>query len=425
MKKHIPKILLIYLFLQPFLDVVAGLSTIVKIPNIIGIAFRFSFLIFCSIYLFFISKEHKKENRIYLVVLAIYLSIFMIYTVITKDINVFMYEAQNTLNAFYFPIVFVAIYQIIKEYNIKIKAKQLFILFSIYAGFVFFPSILNIGLDSYAISKTGSTGWFNSANSISSILSLLLPFTIIYLKNNKVHPIIIILTTLITIYVFFTIGTKVPILCCGIVIGVNIIYYLLHLYKSKKIKQIITIICMLLISIGITFIYIPKSSFYKNIKIHMNYLKIDSPIEVFSDPYLLDHFIFSQRLTFLNNTHQNYIKENTLTKIIGIGYIENYGTDEVNTKTIEMDYFDVFYRHGIIGFILFFLPILYYLKKKHSKIKDSFTKLNIITPVIIIFVLALFSGHIFVAPATSIIVAIILILYDQNNLEEHSINKTI
>jgi len=321
--------------------------------------------------------------------------------------------------------VFVAIYQIIKEYNIKIKAKQLFILFSIYAGFVFFPSILNIGLDSYAISKTGSTGWFNSANSISSILSLLLPFTIIYLKNNKVHPIIIILTTLITIYVFFTIGTKVPILCCGIVIGVNIIYYLLHLYKSKKIKQIITIICMLLISIGITFIYIPKSSFYKNIKIHMNYLKIDSPIEVFSDPYLLDHFIFSQRLTFLNNTHQNYIKENTLTKIIGIGYIENYGTDEVNTKTIEMDYFDVFYRHGIIGFILFFLPILYYLKKKHSKIKDSFTKLNIITPVIIIFVLALFSGHIFVAPATSIIVEIILILYDQNNLEEHSINKTI
>ena len=422
MKKYISKILFIYLLLQPFLDVVAGLGTILEIPNIIGITIRLTFLLFCGIYLFFYADEHKKKNRIYLFLLTLYLVIFSVHTVLSKDISVIIYELQNTMNAFYFPITFVAIYQMIKEYEIKINIKHIVTLFSIYLLFVFIPTIADIGLDSYAVSKTGSTGWFNSANSISSILSLLLPFIFIYLKNNKVNPIITIIGALIILFVFFTIGTKVPILCILIIITFNIIYYLIYLFKSRKIKQIITILSIILISLVAITIYLPKTSFYKNIQIHMEFLEIDSPFEVFNDTYLLDHFIFSQRLTFLEKTNNNYMKKPITSKIIGIGYIENYGTDDVNLKTIEMDYFDVFYRHGIIGFILFFLPLIYYFKNKKNIINDKYTKLNILISVILIFVLAFFSGHIFLAPATSIIVTMILIIYDQNILKE-TINK--
>ena len=418
MKKYIPKLLLIFFLLQPFLDIAAGIATILKLPNIIGITIRFSFLIFCFIYLFFIANNYKKKNKIYIISIISYLFIFTTYTFIKKDFSVLLYELQNTMNAFYFPITFITIYQIIEQYNIKVKTKQLFILFSIYIFFVLFPSIFNIGLESYAISKTGSTGWFNSANSISSILSLLLPFIIIYFKNNKLNALIPIIAIIATVYVFFTIGTKVPILCSLIIVGFNILYYFIYLYKSKKLKQLISIIFVTIIGIIMTMIYIPKTSFYKNIQIHMNFLEISSPFEVLKDPYLLDHFIFSQRLTFLKETHNNYINEDLMTKFIGIGYIENYGTDNINTKTIEMDYFDIFYRHGIIGFILFFLPIIHYLKNKHNKIKNNFTKLNIILSVSLIFVLAFFSGHIFVAPATSIIVTLILIIYDKNNIVE-------
>ena len=87
MKKYIPKILFIYLLLQPFLDVVAGLGTIFKIPNIIGITVRLTFLIYCGLYLFFYTKEHKKQNRIYLSLLTVYLITFSIYTIITKDFS--------------------------------------------------------------------------------------------------------------------------------------------------------------------------------------------------------------------------------------------------------------------------------------------------------------------------------------------------
>ena len=425
MKKYIPKIIFIYLLLQPFLDVVAGLGTIFKIPNVIGITVRLTFLLYCGIYLFFYTKEHKKKNRIYLLLLTTYLITFSIYTIITKDFNSIIYELQNTMNAFYFPITFVAIYQMIKEYKIEINIKHIATLFSIYLLFVFVPTIFNIGLDSYAISKTGSTGWFNSANSISSILSLLLPFLLVYLKNNKINPVITIIGLIIILYVLFSIGTKVPILCMLIIITLNIIYYIIYLFKSKKVKKIITISALLLVSLFTIILYIPKTSFYKNIEIHMDFLEIDSPLEVFSDTYLLDHFIFSQRLTFLKETHNNYIKSPIISKIIGIGYIENYGTDDVNLKTIEMDYFDIFYRHGIIGFILFFLPLIYYLKNKKTNITNKYTKLNILTSVSLIFILAFFSGHIFLAPATSIIVIMILIIYDQNNLQETIIKKNI
>lgn len=425
MKKYGPKILIIYLLLQPFLDVIAGLSNMISMPNIIGIIVRFSFLIFCGIYLFFFTDNYKKKNRIYLILIILYLIAFTIYTITTKDLNVIMYELQNTMNAFYFPITFIAIYQMIKEYNIEIKSSHIVTLFSIYLLFVFIPTITGIGLDSYEISKTGSTGWFNSANSISSILSLLFPFLLIYLKNNKTNPILIIIGALIILYVFATIGTKVPILSIAIIIVFNVLYYLIYLFKSKKVKQIIAICCLILISLTAIITYLPRTSFYKNIQIHMDYLEISSPLEVFSDTYLLDHFIFSQRLTFLSRTHNNYMKETLPAKIIGIGYIENYATDEINTKTIEMDYFDIFYRHGIIGFILFFLPLIYYFKNFKQKIKNKYTKLNISISVILIFVLAFFSGHIFVAPATSIIVIMILIMYDQNNLVETTKSKNI
>ena len=38
------------------------------------------------------------------------------------------------------------------------------------------------------------------------------------------------------------------------------------------------------------------------------------------------------------------------------------GEFKENIETTEIDYFDLFYRHGIIGFIIFIIPIIYVLK---------------------------------------------------------------
>ena len=75
-----------------------------------------------------------------------------------------------------------------------------------------------------------------------------------------------------------------------------------------------------------------------------------------------------------------------------------------------MDYFDIFYNHGIIGFLIFFGITLYVLWKVLRKEKtlnfDSY--MTFISLLLIIF-LSFFTGHIITAPAVSLI-AIILIL---------------
>ena len=160
----------------------------------------------------------------------------------------------------------------------------------------------------------------------------------------------------------------------------------------------------------------PKSSFYKNIQIHFNYLEKQN-VKILSKEFL-DHFIFSQRLTFEEATRKNYNKSQTLEKIFGIGYIENYATDEANIKVIEIDYFDIFYREGIIGFILFFIPVINIIYKIIKRVKLTFKGINELTTILLIILLALFQGHIFLTPAISIYVALILIL---NCLKEEKI----
>ena len=73
----------------------------------------------------------------------------------------------------------------------------------------------------------------------------------------------------------------------------------------------------------------------------------------------------------------------------------------------------------MLGFIIFFLPIVYVLKdiiKNKNKI-DKY-KLNIILCIDLIFILALFHGHILVTPSNSIYVALILSLEKNKKIKD-------
>lgn len=406
--KNINKVLFYYLLAQPFLDVIAGIFTMFDIKNVIGISARLIFFILCSYYLFFMSK--KNISKYFLCITYIYLIMFTLNIAISKDISTLYYELQNTLNAFYFPVTFLALFEIIPRYKIRYSIKQIICLLGIYILFVFIPTITHTNLNSYEISKVGSAGWFYSTNSISAIICIMIPFLLIYIKENKNKFYFWIPYILITLYSIFTLGTKVPILGIGLIIICNIIYILISFIKKKRYIPIIITFLILCSTMVVAINIVPKTSFYKNIKIHMNYLEISSPLDALKNPYLIDHFIFSQRLTFFKHTAISYNNSNIIDKLIGIGYIEGYATDNVNTKTIEMDYFDIFYRHGILGFIIYFTPLFIYLKERKKINYDTYTNLNINLSICFIFILAFFSGHIFIAPATSIIVSIIFVL---------------
>lgn len=404
------KLFLIFLYLQPILDVTAGILLHFNYSVTISSIIRFIFMFLCIIYLLFFIKN-KKVN-IYLLILFIYFICFGITMFITKDFNALIYEFKNLISTYYFVILLLTLINVYKDK--KLKVKNLFLIYVIYLLFVFVPNIFNIGFQSYWHSKEGSVGWFLSANVVGSILSILLPILLIYIKKINI-PIIVLL--LINLYVILSIGTKVPVLSFIIIFVVNFIYYVISLIKKKDYKKIKIIIVPIIILVIATLLVFPKTSFYKNLVIHITYLEEKDngkvPITEF-----IDHFIFSQRLTFEEKTRKAYEKSSIMEKTFGIGYIENYNTKNERNKTVEIDYFDVFYRHGIVGFIVFFTPLIYVLKNMIKAFKKiDYIKLNLLLSITLIFLLAFFQGHILVTPANSIYVALILALVYNNAFE--------
>ena len=76
-----------------------------------------------------------------------------------------------------------------------------------------------------------------------------------------------------------------------------------------------------------------------------------------------------------------------------------------------MDYYDIFYSHGILGFIIYFYIVIDILIKVLKNLKNnmSFKKYSKIITLILIFVLTLFSGHVMTAPSVSLYVSLIFI----------------
>jgi len=399
-KNNINKIVAVFLILQPFLDVITGICIhTLKINFTIGIIVRVLFLLFISFIVLFIFK--KKKIIIPYLIIGLYFIFYIIGTILYKDSN-YIFEIQNLVKVFYFPLLFVSLYSI-KDY-IRISNMTLFTVIFMYLILLFVPTLLGVGYKSYEITKAGTLGFFNSANEISGIISMLTPIMfIIFYESKKIIPI----TLLILMYlmVILMIGTKTPLLSLLITIGISILYLWRYLIKTKQIKYIvISVLLILFLSFGLVLVF-PKTNFYKNIRTHLDYLKLDNITDVFKDEKLVDHFIFSSRIKFLKNKSKIYNNSNTYQKLFGIGYINN----NKETKMIEMDYFDIFFSHGIIGFLIFLSIFIYMISLIFTnKNKYSYQSLMKYTSLFFIILLAFLTGHILIAPSVSLLSIIII-----------------
>lgn len=174
------KIFLVFLYLQPILDVTAGVLLHFNYSVTISSIIRFIFMFLCVIYLAFFIKD--KKINMYLLILFMYFMCFGITMFVTKDFNALIYETKNLVSTYYFVILLLTLIKVYKDK--KLRVKHLFLIYVIYLLFVFIPNIFNIGFQSYWHSKEGSVGWFLSANVVGSILSILLPILLIYIKNK-------------------------------------------------------------------------------------------------------------------------------------------------------------------------------------------------------------------------------------------------
>lgn len=407
-KNNILKIITIFLLLQPVVDLITSIMVKYSSTNIsIGIITKMLFIIFSLYYIFFISKE--KIYKRYSVLIIIYIFIFLMYNFISVERIDLIYNLTCLFKYWYFPIVLLLFNLVFKENKNYLDKNILIKMFFMYAFLIIIPILFGLGNNSYLEGKIGSSGLFYSANDISAIIGILLPFVIDYIlkfKNKFLNLFAFIFISFICLFI----GTKVPLISLFICM---LYFFIKYLSKLKLIKRIFVFVSVIFIfSLGCIFI-IPKTNFYKNINIHLEFLGIDSAYELITDVDNIDRFIYSDRITFLNNINNSYKKSNILEKFIGLGYIRDSGA---NKKLIEIDYYDVFYANGILGFIIYFLPLLLILfniiKRWYKLNRINKTGIFLIS-ICLILLISGFSGHVFSSPSVSIIATLIITSVNQ------------
>ena len=113
LNKNINLIICIFLILQPIIDLLTGISINFNISFSFGIIVRALFIIFILYYLFFISKcLYRKKSLILITLILIYMFIFVIN-------HKSFFEFSNMVKCFYFPIVFIGLFNIYNEKKIE------------------------------------------------------------------------------------------------------------------------------------------------------------------------------------------------------------------------------------------------------------------------------------------------------------------
>ncbi len=374
MNKKINYLVIVFLLLNPILDVASFLN----LP--FSIIIRSLFLASITVYLFIKKKELK--FLISLLIFSIISSIYQYFYLkfgITETIS-------STLKFLYLPvsILFFKNYIFTVEKN-KIES----IILITYLGIYLLSYVLKIGADAYLPTdgKSGFKGLFSSINEFSAIIVCLLPSVTSYFKERKKY-LILVLIILGSMAASLLMGTKV--LIGGIIFTV---FYLLWqernilLKYSRKVKAIFTL-CLIIVMVMGCFMF-TKTRTYQNMLVQQDFFKVDN---IFSLEFV-NRIVYNDRLTFLNDNFNYYKKQDTKELLLGIGISNN------DIKLVEIDIFDILFRYGILGLILFIGSISLNINWKEINKCDKIS-------LILLIIVSLTSGHVLIYPAVSVYFAL-------------------
>ena len=383
------KKIIYYLFLiLPFIDLITSFTERIN-GNIVSIwtIFKGILILFSGIYILFITKsKYKKKSIIYYLLL----SIFSIIHILIGN-NSYVSSVTQLIKFMFLPIIFIFLLNYNDDYKISYIEMKKILKYNVFfiLTTILIAKLTNTGFNSYSDTvTTGVVGWYYSANEISGIITILFPlFLEDILKNNKYSFILV----MYVIFMMMMLGTKTPLL--GVLI--SLITLFIHiLLKDKNKKNIFKIVFF----ISYTVILFFNSSYLSNLN---------------SGRYIsTTNAVFSSRDIYLNNTTREYINHNLEEKLFGLGSTNN----KVLEKYVEMDFYDLLYRYGIIGFIIFMIPffkiVLKMMEYALSQLNNyNYDKMILILITMLSLLIAFFAGHILSAPAVSIYFGITIILY--------------
>lgn len=426
-KLTVPNIIIAFIVLQPMIDMITALSIeYAKVSITIGIIVRTSFMIFCV--LLGIVKADKKYRigmSVFYSLLLLYGMSFLINSYLKNGTNLIFFQIRGLVKNFYLPIMLVALVPIFKAYEIKVERNVFVVTLMIYAFIIFICDICGIALPTYRVGgKAGTVGLFHSANEIGAILCLLSPFLVVDFMNRGLKARDIFSFLLMT-YAVLQVGTQVPYFGLIILMMMMIFACLIYakLQKKKKLYKKAGTFFGILIAIylvtGLTPVGENLTTNYGNIFLinrkDIHFQNQQQPkIEEVNNLEDLTTMVVSSRTEYLRTNQAKFMKGSLADKLLGISFVENENGISQELKLTEMDYFDILFCNGILGTLLFVIPVLTYGIRLVVYIIKNRKKVGLeqIYFVVMTGAVALLAGHVLVSPAVSIYIAIVLLSYE-------------
>lgn len=438
-KINFQNFIIIYIILQPIIDIITSLC----IRNIsetlsLGIAVRVLFMLFIMIYA--IIKTNKK-SRIKLIIyysfIALYGIAYLLNSYFKYNFSMIFTQIKGIIKVFYFPIVLVSLYEIYRENNFSSFEKYLNISLIIYIASIIICKIFSIGYPTYPNNdKLGTIGLFYAGNETSAILALLSPICFWRLVKKKFN-IFNVIICIATVFAMLEIGTKVSALSIIVLLTLTFLLTGIKMFTIERknvFKQFIFIILIIIITIG-SISYTPAG---KNLNINIfekeeeNVTKPITQEDKTTDSKKVQTEVLSGRNKYFQKSLKKYLESDLLTKLTGNGYISYSDKKGVyESKLVEIDYFDIFFCHGILGTLIYIIPLIVIAANLFKRlfnnfinnIKNNYTIFTLYA-ILIACGIALLAGHVFTAPAVSIFLAInILELFYTLKLKEDLVNE--
>lgn len=439
---YFPHFLLLFIVFQPILDLLTSFSIyVLHMSATVGIVVRFAFMLLALGYLLLHHKQQgAKKYILYLCLFGIVLAIGLVNNLMIKSPVSFGEEVKFIMKSVY-PIVLLFGYIIaLKELKNNEFAFHKIITYFLYATLILSISIIAAmatGTDfpSYPNSKIGSRGWFFAGNDLSSIFAIMFPIVVLYSvhKTTSFSKVYYWIPTVLAMYASIMIGTKVGygaiVITLGIALFFLFIEYMMHRKKEGKGFTYLINTIVAAIVLGGLLVLTPQTPIAKNMSIHLQIYEYKKSVQDEKDrkegkvvkeeehkqgeltDSEMKSLIYSDRDKFLK-VYKQYYKEAPLSqKLFGMGYAGNYTT---KMKLVEMDFHDLFFAFGIVGFLMYLLPLLYFGIKIFIRLITNFKKLFSVKHMLLASTLVLslgigfMSGHVLTAPAVSIFFVVIL-----------------
>ena len=188
------KIFLIYIILQPFLDILSYLSIRDIIPFGISTYLKPIFVFALGAYLLFTKCNNKKSWLIYISLFAI-LTIghsYLLYKLLI-DTSVILHELRFLINIAYMIALFIITSAIFKDYPDKEELlrklkKTILITFCLYFGLLLVSILSGTASKTYEyadLNKLGYKGWFDSGQILGHAFSIIFPSLIYIILSPK------------------------------------------------------------------------------------------------------------------------------------------------------------------------------------------------------------------------------------------------